>query len=83
MIRHKHIEIERSTSMAKGNGHDMHEDEILSDVEMLYALAKIKQFKDMVQTISIKRYSQEEYFDVVDAIFDELFTNPLTKKEKQ
>ena len=69
--------------MAEGNGHDMHEEEILSDVEMLYALAKIKQFKDMVQTISIKRYSQEEYFDVVDAIFDELFTNPLTKKEKQ
>ena len=69
--------------MAKGNGHDMHEDEILSDVEMLYALAKIKQFKDMVQLLPIKTYSQEDYYDAVDAIFDELFTNPLTKKEKQ
>ena len=69
--------------MVKGNGEDIHEDKILSDVEMLYALAKIKHFKEMIQTISIKRYSQEEYFDVVEAIFDELFTNPLTKKEKQ
>ena len=69
--------------MAKGNGHDMHEDEILSDVEMLYALAKIKQFKDMVQSLPIKTYSQEDYYDAVDAIFDDIFTNPLTKKEKQ
>tara|TARA_R110002012_G_scaffold320287_1_gene543088 strand:+ start:575 stop:781 length:207 start_codon:yes stop_codon:yes gene_type:complete len=68
--------------MTKGNGHDMHEDEIISDVEMVYALAKIKHFKDVVQTISIKRYSQEEYFDVVDAIFEDIF-NPLTDKEKQ
>ena len=83
MIRHKHIKIERNTSMAKGNGHDMHEDEILSDVEMLYALAKIKQFKDMVQLLPIKTYSQADYYDAVDAIFDDIFTNPLTKKEKQ
>ena len=69
--------------MAKSNGHDMHEDEILSDVEMLYALAKIKQFKDMVQLLPIKTYSQEDYYDAVDAIFDDIFTNPLTKKEKQ
>ncbi len=69
--------------MAKGNGHDMHEDEILSDVEMLYALAKIKQFKDMVQLLPIKTYSQEDYYDAVDAIFDDIFTNPLIKKEKQ
>ena len=59
--------------MTKGNGHDMHEDDIISDVEMVYALAKIKHFKDVVQTISIKRYSQEEYFDVVDAIFEDIF----------
>ena len=69
--------------MAKGNGHDMHEDEILSDVEMLYALAKIKQFKDMVQLLPIKTYSQADYYDAVDAIFEDIFTNPLTKKEKQ
>ena len=69
--------------MAKGNGHDMHEDEILSDVEMLYALAKIKQFKDMVQLLPIKTYSQADYYDAVDAIFDDIFKNPLTKKEKQ
>ena len=69
--------------MAKGNGHDMHEDEILSDVEMLYALAKIKQFKDMVQLLPIKTYSQADYYDAVDAIFYDIFTNPLTKKEKQ
>tara|TARA_R100000781_G_C3979477_1_gene93025 strand:- start:174 stop:383 length:210 start_codon:yes stop_codon:yes gene_type:complete len=69
--------------MTKGNGQDIHEDKILSDVEMLYALAKIRHFKEMIQTISVKRYSQEEYFDVVDAIFDEIFTDPLTKKEKQ
>ena len=68
--------------MTKGNGHDMHEDDIISDVEMVYALAKIKHFKDVVQTISIKRYSQEEYFDVVDAIFEDIF-NPLSDKEKQ
>ena len=69
--------------MAKGNGHDMHEDEILYDVEMLYALAKIKQFKDMVQLLPIKTYYQADYYDAVDAIFDDIFTNPLTKKEKQ
>ena len=69
--------------MAKGNGHDMHEDEILSDVEIVYALAKIKQFKDMVQLLPIKTYSQADYYDAVDAIFDDIFTNPLTKKEKQ
>ena len=68
--------------MVKGNGEDLQEDKILSDVEMVYALAKIKQFKDVVQTISIKRYSQEEYFDIVDAIFDDIF-NPLNEKEKQ
>ena len=68
--------------MVKGNGEDLQNDKILSDVEMVYALAKIKQFKDVVQTISIKRYSQEEYFDVVDAIFDDIF-NPLNEKEKQ
>jgi len=68
--------------MAKGNGHDIHDDKILTDVEMVYALAKIKHFKDVVQTISIKRYSQEEYFDVVEAVFEDIF-NPLTDKEKQ
>jgi hypothetical protein len=68
--------------MTKGNGEDLQDDKILTDVEMVYALAKIKQFKDVVQTISIKRYSQEEYFDIVDAIFDDIF-NPLTDKEKQ
>ena len=68
--------------MVKGNGQDIQDDKILTDVEMVYALAKIKHFKDMVQTISIKRYSQEEYFDVVDAIFEDVF-NPLTDKEKQ
>jgi|TARA_X000001388_G_scaffold47643_1_gene34099 hypothetical protein len=68
--------------MAKGNGQDIQDEKILTDVEMVYALAKIKHFKDVVQTISIKRYSQEEYFDVVDAIFEDIF-NPLTDKEKQ
>ena len=68
--------------MTKGNGQDIHDDKILTDVEMVYALAKIKHFKDVVQTISIKRYSQEEYFDVVDAIFEDIF-NPLSDKEKQ
>ncbi len=68
--------------MAKSNGSDINDDEILSDVEIVYALAKIKHFKDVVQTISIKRYSQEEYFDVVDAIFDDIF-NPPNEKEKQ
>ena len=68
--------------MAKGNGEDIQDDKILTDVEMVYALAKIKHFKDVVQTISIKRYSQEEYFDIVDAIFEDIF-NPLTDKEKQ
>jgi|TARA_E500000178_G_C16508467_1_gene524765 hypothetical protein len=68
--------------MAKGNGQDIHDDKILTDVEMVYALAKIKHFKDVVQTISIKRYSQEEYFDVVEAVFEDIF-NPLSDKEKQ
>ena len=69
--------------MAKGNGSDITEDEILSDVEMLYALAKIKHFKDVVQTITIKRFSQEQYFDLIDAIFDDIFTDPISKKERQ
>ena len=68
--------------MAKGNGEDIHDDNILTDVEMVYALAKIKHFKDMVQRLPIKTFSQEDYFDVVDAIFEEIF-NPLTDKEKQ
>ncbi len=46
--------------MVKSNGSDINDDEILSDVEIVYALAKIKHFKDIVQTVSIKRYSQEE-----------------------
>jgi hypothetical protein len=70
------------TSMAKGNGTAINDDEILSDVEIVYALAKIKHFKDIVQTVSIKRYSQEEYVDVVEAIFEDIF-NPRTDKEKQ
>ena len=40
--------------MAKGNGEDLQDDKILTDVEMVYALAKIKQFKDVVQRISIE-----------------------------
>ena len=68
--------------MAKGNGEDIQDDKILNDVEMVYALAKIKHFKDMVQRLPIKTFSQEDYFDVVDAIFEEIF-NPLTDKEKQ
>ena len=68
--------------MAKGNGEDIQDDKILTDVEMVYALAKIKHFKYMVQRLPIKTFSQEDYFDVVDAIFEEIF-NPLTDKEKQ
>ena len=68
--------------MAKGNGEDIQDDKILTDVEMVYALAKIKHFKDMVQRLPIKTFSQEDYFDVVDAIFEEIF-DPLTDKEKQ
>lgn len=68
--------------MAKGNGTAINDDEILSDVEIVYALAKIKHFKDIVQTVSIKRYSQEEYVDVIEAIFEDIF-NPRTDKEKQ
>ena len=68
--------------MAKGNGEDIQDDKILTDVEMVYALAKIKHFKEMVQQLPIKTFSQEDYFDVVDAIFEEIF-NPLTDKEKQ
>ena len=68
--------------MVKSNGSDINDDEILSDVEIVYALAKIKHFKDIVQTISIKRYSQEEYVDVIEAIFEDIF-NPRTDKEKQ
>jgi hypothetical protein len=74
--------IRGSISMVKSNGSDINDDEILSDVEIVYALAKIKHFKDIVQTVSIKRYSQEEYVDVVEAIFDDIF-NPRTDKEKQ
>ena len=57
--------------MAKGNGHDIHDDKILTDVEMVYALAKIKHFKDVVQTISIKRYWRryENKSDGVASIF--------------
>lgn len=68
--------------MVKGNGEDLQNDKILSDVEMVLALAKIKQFKDAVQRISIERFSQEQYFDLIDAIFDDIF-NPLSDKEKQ
>tara|TARA_R100000995_G_scaffold48646_1_gene23335 strand:- start:3742 stop:3948 length:207 start_codon:yes stop_codon:yes gene_type:complete len=68
--------------MTKGNGEDIQDDKILTDVEMVYALAKIKHFKDVVQRISIKSFSQEQYFDLVDAIFEDIF-NPLSDKEKQ
>jgi hypothetical protein len=83
VIHLKHIERERNISMAKGNGHDIHEDEILSDVEIVHALAMIRQFKNMVQLLPIHTYSQEDYYDAVDAIFEDIFTNPLIKKEKQ
>ena len=68
--------------MAKGNGEDIHDDNILTDVEMVYALAKIKHFKEMVQRLPIKTFSQEDYYDVIDAIFDNIF-NPLNKEDKQ
>ena len=68
--------------MAKGNGEDLHDDKILTDVEMVYALAKIKHFKEMVQRLPIKTFSQEDYYDVIDAIFDNIF-NPLSKEDKQ
>ena len=68
--------------MVKGNGEDLQNDKILSDVEMVYALAKIKHFKDVVQTLSIKRYSQEEYVDYIEAVFEDIF-NPISDKEKQ
>lgn len=68
--------------MAKGNGEDIHDDNILTDVEMVYALAKIKHFKEMVQRLPIKTFSQEDYYDVIDAIFDNIF-NPLSKEDKQ
>lgn len=68
--------------MAKGNGEDLHDDKILTDVEMVYALAKIKHFKDMVQRLPIKTFSQEDYYDVIDAIFDNIF-DPQSDKEKQ
>ena len=82
MIHLKPIEKERNIYVAKGNGQDIQDDKILTDVEMVYALAKIKHFKDMVQRLPIKTFSQEDFFDVVDAIFEEIF-NPLTDKEKQ
>ena len=68
--------------MAKGNGQDIYDDKILTDVEMVYALAKIKHFKEMVQRLPIKTFSQEDYYDVIDAIFDNIF-NPLSKEDKQ
>ena len=34
-------------------------------------------------TDTYNTYSQEDYYDAVDAIFDDIFTNPLIKKEKQ
>jgi hypothetical protein len=82
VIHINNTKIKGSISMVKSNGSDINDDEILSDVEIVYALAKIKHFKDIVQTVSIKRYSQEEYVDVVEAIFEEIF-NPRTNKEKQ
>ncbi len=82
MIHLKPIEKERNIYVAKGNGQDIQDDKILTDVEMVYALAKIKHFKDMVQRLPIKTFSQEDFFDVVDAIFEDIF-NPLTDKEKQ
>tara|TARA_R100001079_G_scaffold95612_1_gene58749 strand:- start:198 stop:404 length:207 start_codon:yes stop_codon:yes gene_type:complete len=68
--------------MAKSNGEDIQDDKILTDVEMVYTLVKIKQFKDMVQRLPIKTFSQEDYYDVIDAIFDNIF-NPLNKEDKQ
>ena len=82
MIHLNPIEKERNIYVAKGNGQDIQDDKILTDVEMVYALAKIKHFKDMVQRLPIKTFSQEDFFDVVDAIFEDIF-NPLTDKEKQ
>jgi len=82
VIHLKPIEKERNIYVAKGNGQDIQDDKILTDVEMVYALAKIKHFKDMVQRLPIKTFSQEDFFDVVDAIFEDIF-NPLTDKEKQ
>jgi len=35
-----------------------------------------------VQTLSIKRYSQEEYVDYIEAVFEDIF-NPISDKEKQ
>ena len=34
---------------------------------------KTRLFKKLVSEISIKRYTQEEYVEVVEAIFEEIF----------
>lgn len=34
---------------------------------------KLKLFKEMVSEVSIKRYSQEEYVDVINAIYETIY----------
>lgn len=34
---------------------------------------KLRLFKQLVSEISIKRYTQEEYVEIVEAIYEEIF----------
>tara|TARA_B100001057_G_C22859775_1_gene954027 strand:- start:823 stop:1071 length:249 start_codon:yes stop_codon:yes gene_type:complete len=34
---------------------------------------KVKLFKEMVSEVNIKRYSQEEYVDVINAIYENIY----------
>ena len=55
----------------------------MSDVEAVQLIAMTHEFRHRVQGINIKHYTQEQYYDVVNAIFDDIFIKRLKDKEKQ
>tara|TARA_R100000234_G_C4894414_1_gene132910 strand:- start:118 stop:327 length:210 start_codon:yes stop_codon:yes gene_type:complete len=65
------------------NGYDTEHEGLLSDVEAVHLIAMTHEFRHRVQGINIKHYTQEQYYDVVNAIFDDIFIKRLKDKEKQ
>tara|TARA_E500000318_G_scaffold9656_1_gene8797 strand:- start:8069 stop:8269 length:201 start_codon:yes stop_codon:yes gene_type:complete len=56
--------------------------EILSEVEQLELIANVHKFRLLVGQIQvIKCKSQDDFSETVDQLFDNIFRNPLLKKE--
>jgi len=56
--------------------------DILSEVEQLELIANVHKFRLLAGQIQIRKCkSQDDFSETVDQLFDNIFRNPLLKKE--